>query len=90
VLGLPHPSFQRECDRNLVLAAYRAGDLTTARVAALRLAAPDQPSGTQLLGVDWLERITWDETGKLLATGYVAPPALPPDPTLLAPPDGGP
>ncbi len=93
-LGLPHPTFAREADRNLVLAAYRAGDLATARAAAQRLAAPDQPTGTQLLGQDWLDRLTFDETGALPGqpppTPSLDPPAPPAPPVDAGIDDAGP
>lgn len=58
-LDLGHPLLTRETTRLLVIAAYRADRLDAAEQAARRLMAPDQPPMVQLLGMDWLQRITW-------------------------------
>jgi hypothetical protein len=63
--GLADPLVARENDRLLAVAAFLSGDLGVARAAAQRLAAPTQPYPVQLEGEDWLERITFKETGRL-------------------------
>jgi hypothetical protein len=64
-LGIDDPYVARENDRILVVCAYLANDLPTARAAALRLAAPSEPVWLQLEGQDWLERIAFHGTGRL-------------------------
>jgi hypothetical protein len=47
----------RENDRLLAKAAFLAGDVATARLAATRLTAPEQPLAVQLEGRDWIARL---------------------------------
>ena len=53
------PEFRRECQRMMILAAYRAGDLGRSRAAAeaLRADAPDEAE--RLRAGDFLARIAW-------------------------------
>ena len=60
-------ALRRENDRLLMRTASLAGHLDVSRAAAMRLAGPDQPLAVQLDAMDWLERITFSETGKLPA-----------------------
>jgi hypothetical protein len=46
----------RENDRLLARASFLAGDLTTTRAVATRLAAAGEPLATQLEGKDWIAR----------------------------------
>jgi tetratricopeptide (TPR) repeat protein len=60
--GIAEPLVARENTRLRARAAYLAGDLATARVAAIGLLALDQPLRVQLEGVDFLERLAFVET----------------------------
>ncbi len=64
-LGLPDPLLTRECASQLAAAAFLAGDYDTVRTAAAVLTAADQPELVRLDGADWLERVTFAETGRL-------------------------
>lgn len=65
-LGLDNKLVRREAARLLAEAAYIAGDLEAVERAAAILREPEQPEVLRLYGDDWLERVHFKRTGKLL------------------------
>jgi hypothetical protein len=63
--GLPNLAFTKNAARRLALAAYRAGDRARLGVAITVLSGSPMTSGDRLLARDWLDRMTFDVTGRL-------------------------
>ncbi|MEJ7596599.1 MAG: hypothetical protein WKG01_01710 [Kofleriaceae bacterium] len=64
--GLPGPGFVKNAARRLAVAAHRTHDRARLELAIGLLSGGDQmTSGDRLLAVDWLERLTFETTGRI-------------------------
>ena len=64
-LGLPDLAFVKNAARRLAVAAYRTGDHVRLQIAIGVLSGRQMTSGDHLLARDWLERLTFETTGRL-------------------------
>ncbi|HEY5937626.1 MAG TPA: hypothetical protein VIU61_23425, partial [Kofleriaceae bacterium] len=63
--GLPDLAFVKNAARRLAIAAHRTGDRARLELAISILSGGEMTSGDQLLARDWLERLTFETTGRL-------------------------
>jgi hypothetical protein len=64
-LGLPSLPFVKNAARRMAVAAYRSHDLIRVSLAIAVLSGSEMATGDRLLAKDWLDRISFDATGRL-------------------------